>query len=83
MLGPVFVFPVLRILNSLINFFVWRFTHKHSIFVCLLPSLLRWRMDENLTRAAEFHVEALFKDPPAAKEDCPICFIPMPVQWLC
>jgi hypothetical protein len=31
-------------------------------------------MDENLTRAAEFHVEALFKDPPAAKEDCPICF---------
>ena len=39
-----------------------------------LPSLLGWRMDENLTRAAEFHVEALFKDPPAAKEDCPICF---------
>jgi hypothetical protein len=32
--------------------------------------------------AGEFHDEALFKDPPA-KEDCPICFIPMPVQLLC
>ena len=28
-------------------------------------------------RAAELHDEALFKDPPA-KEDCPICFLPMP-----
>ena len=37
MLGPVFSFPVLRILNSLSKFFVWRFTHKHSIFVCLCP----------------------------------------------
>ena len=29
-------------------------------------------------RAAELHDEALFKDPPA-KEDCPICFLPMPL----
>ena len=28
-------------------------------------------------RAAELHDESLFKDPPA-KEDCPICFLPMP-----
>ena len=28
-------------------------------------------------RAAELHDEALFKDPPP-KEDCPICFLPMP-----
>ena len=33
-------------------------------------------------RAAELHDEALFKDPPA-KEDCPICFIPMPVKLIC
>jgi TPR repeat protein len=26
--------------------------------------------------------EALFKDPPA-KEDCPICFLPMPVKMIC
>ena len=28
-------------------------------------------------RAAELRDEALFKDPPA-KEECPICFLPMP-----
>ena len=33
-------------------------------------------------RAAKLHDEALFKDSPA-KEDCPICFIPMPVNLLC
>ena len=32
-------------------------------------------------RAAELRDEALFKDPPA-KEDCPICFLPMPVNWI-
>jgi len=32
-------------------------------------------------RAAELHDEALFKDPPA-KEDCPICFIPMPERLI-
>ena len=32
-------------------------------------------------RAAEIRDEALFKDPPA-KEDCPICFIPMPVKLI-
>jgi hypothetical protein len=26
--------------------------------------------------------EALFKDPPA-KEDCPICFLPMPTNLIC
>jgi hypothetical protein len=31
-------------------------------------------------RAAELHDEALFKDPP--KEDCPICFLPMPVRLI-
>jgi len=31
--------------------------------------------------AAELHDEALFKDPPA-KEDCPICFLPMPYELL-
>ena len=32
--------------------------------------------------AAEIYDEALFKDPPA-KEDCPICFLPMPHQLIC
>jgi tetratricopeptide (TPR) repeat protein len=32
-------------------------------------------------RAAELRDEALFKDPPA-KEDCPICFLPMPVSLI-
>jgi len=32
-------------------------------------------------RAAELHDEALFKDPPA-KEDCPICFLPLPAGLL-
>jgi TPR repeat protein len=32
-------------------------------------------------RAAEIYDEALFKDPPA-KEDCPICFLPMPVKLI-
>jgi len=32
-------------------------------------------------RAAELRDEALFKDPPA-KEDCPICFLPMPARLL-
>jgi hypothetical protein len=32
-------------------------------------------------RAAELHDEALFKDPPA-KEDCQICFLPMPHKLL-
>jgi len=32
-------------------------------------------------RAAELRDEALFKDPPA-KEDCPICFLPMPERLL-
>ena len=33
-------------------------------------------------RAAELHDEALFKDPPA-KEDCPICFLPIPKKMIC
>ena len=33
-------------------------------------------------RAAELHDEALFKDPPA-KEDCPICFLPLPTRLIC
>ena len=33
-------------------------------------------------RAAELRDEALFKDPPA-KEDCPICFLPMPEKLVC
>ena len=33
-------------------------------------------------RAAELHDEALFKDPPP-KEDCPICFLPMPKKLIC
>ena len=32
-------------------------------------------------RAAELRDEALFKDPPP-KEDCPICFLPMPAQLI-
>jgi hypothetical protein len=31
-------------------------------------------------RAAEIYDEALFKDPPS-KEECPICFLPMSVQF--
>ena len=33
-------------------------------------------------RAAELRDEALFKVP-TAKEDCPICFLPMPIKVLC
>jgi hypothetical protein len=33
-------------------------------------------------RAAELRDEALFKDPPP-KEDCPICFLPMPLGLIC
>jgi TPR repeat protein len=33
-------------------------------------------------RAAEIRDEALFKDPPP-KEDCPICFLPMPGKLIC
>jgi TPR repeat protein len=33
-------------------------------------------------RAAEIRDEALFKDPPA-KEECPICFLPMPAKLVC
>jgi hypothetical protein len=33
-------------------------------------------------RAAELRDEALFKDPPS-KEDCPICFLPMPAKLIC
>jgi TPR repeat protein len=32
-------------------------------------------------RAAELHDEALFKDPPP-KEECPICFLPMPSKLI-
>ena len=32
-------------------------------------------------RAAELRDEALFKDSPA-KEDCPICFLPMPLRLI-
>jgi len=31
-------------------------------------------------RAAKLRDEALFQVPPPAKEDCPICFIPMPLR---
>jgi hypothetical protein len=33
-------------------------------------------------RVAELREEALFKDPPP-KEDCPICFLPMPIELIC
>lgn len=33
-------------------------------------------------RATEIRDEALFRDPPD-KEDCPICFLPMPVRLIC
>ena len=33
-------------------------------------------------RAAELRDEALFNDPPM-KEDCPICFLPMPDKLIC
>jgi TPR repeat protein len=33
-------------------------------------------------RAAEIHDKALFKNPPP-KEDCPICFLPMPGKLIC
>ena len=32
-------------------------------------------------RAAKLHDEVLFKEPPA-KEDCPICFLPMPINLI-
>ena len=33
-------------------------------------------------RAAQLRDEALFKDPPP-KEECPICFLPMPLRMIC
>jgi hypothetical protein len=33
-------------------------------------------------QAAKLHDKALFKDPPL-KEDCPICFLPMPKKLIC
>jgi hypothetical protein len=33
-------------------------------------------------RAAEIRDKALFKDPPP-KEECPICFLPMPEKMIC
>jgi hypothetical protein len=33
-------------------------------------------------RATELRDEALLKDPPP-KEDCPICFLPMPAKLIC
>jgi len=33
-------------------------------------------------RAAELRDEAMFKEPPS-KEDCPICFLPMPTRLIC
>jgi hypothetical protein len=33
-------------------------------------------------RVAELRDEALFQDPPP-KEECPICFLPMPLELLC
>jgi hypothetical protein len=33
-------------------------------------------------RAAKLRDEALFKEPPP-KEDCPICFLPMPTKLIC
>jgi hypothetical protein len=43
-----------------------------------------WKKHKKLCkqRAAELRDEALFKDPPA-KEDCPICFLPMPFKLIC
>ena len=38
--------------------------------------------DECNRRASELRDEALFKDPPP-KEDCPICFLPMPLKLMC
>ena len=35
--------------------------------------------NENLRRAAELHDEKLFKQPPPPLEDCPICFLRMPI----
>jgi hypothetical protein len=44
----------------------------------------QWAMHkkECKLRAAELRDEALFKDPPP-KEDCPICFLPMPLKMIC
>ena len=43
-----------------------------------------WPKHKNICkqRAAELRDEALFKDPPG-KEDCPICFLPMPSLLIC
>jgi tetratricopeptide (TPR) repeat protein len=42
----------------------------------------RMAMIQTRRRAAELRDEALFKDPPD-KEDCPICFLPMPRRLIC
>jgi len=34
-------------------------------------------------QAAVLRIVALFKDPPPPKEDCPICFLPMPMKLIC
>jgi hypothetical protein len=41
------------------------------------PSIKKYVND----KTAELRDEVLFKDPPA-KEDCPICFLPMPLNFI-
>ena len=55
--------------------------YVHQVLQCKMPD---WSENtkKSKQRAAELRDNALFKNPPA-KEDCPICFLPMPGYLLC
>ena len=54
---------------------------KYCNAICQRNHWAKHKKDCKL-RATELRDEALFKDPPA-KEDCPICFLPMPMLLIC
>jgi len=47
-----------------------------------LTSTIRYKEKDCKLRVSELRDKVLFKDPPA-KEDCPICFLPMPIRLIC
>ena len=51
--------------------------YARQVLQCRVPTEALADKKECKLRAAELRDEALFKDPPP-KEDCPICFLPMP-----
>ena len=57
--------------------------YVHQVLQCKMPegSLVR-KTQKRVNNVLPLRDNALFKDPPA-KEDCPICFLPMPGYLIC